>query len=69
MFSDKCKLQGLNGIKQLARIGPYLVITNRRLYETGVSSRYALVNEAKLQVHSIHGSQQAAVTFAHKQRQ
>jgi hypothetical protein len=52
MFSKKCNLQGLDGIQQLDRIGPYLIITNRRRYEAGGSSRYALVNEAKLWVHS-----------------
>ena len=69
MFSEKCKLQGLNGIQQLDRVGPYLVITNRWRYETGESSRYTLINEAKLWVHSIHGSQHAAVVFAQKHGQ
>jgi hypothetical protein len=69
MFSEKCKLQGLNGIKQLDRVGPFLVIANRRRYETGGSRRYTLIHEAKLQVHSIHGSQHAAVIFAQKQNQ
>lgn len=69
MFSEKCKLQGLNGIKQLDRVGPYLVITNRWRYETGESSRYTLVNETELRVHSIHGSQHAAVVFAQKHSQ
>ena len=66
MFSKKCKLQGLNGITRLDRVGTYLVITNRQLHETGASSRYTLVNEAELWVHSIHGSQHAAVIFAQK---
>jgi len=66
MFSEKCTLQGRNGIKRLDRVGPYLVITNGRLYEIGTSRRYALVNEAELWVHSIHGSQHAAVVFAQK---
>ncbi len=66
MFSDKCKLQGLNGIKQLDRVGPYLVITNRWLYETGESRRYTLVNEGERWVHSVHGSVLAAVVFAQK---
>ena len=66
MFSGKCKLQGLNGIKHLDRIGGYLVITNRQLHEAGESNRYTLVNETELWVHSIHGSQHAAVVFAQK---
>jgi hypothetical protein len=66
MFSEKCTLQGRNGIKQLDRVGHYLVIANRRLYETGESRRYALVDEARQNVHSVHGSQHAAVVFAQK---
>lgn len=69
MFSEKCKLQGRNGIKQLDRVGPYLVITNRRLHDSGASRRYTLVNEAELSVHSIHGSQYAATVFAQKRNQ
>ena len=66
MFSEKCKLQGRDGIKRLDRVGAFLVITNRRLYEIGESRRYTLVNEAKRWVHSVHGSQHAAVVFAQK---
>jgi len=69
MFSEKCRVQGLKGIKQLDRVGPYIVITNRRLYETGDSHRYALINEAELCVHSIHSSKRAAVTSAQKNTQ
>jgi hypothetical protein len=35
MFSEKCTLQGRNGIKQLDRVGSLLVIVNRQLHETG----------------------------------
>jgi hypothetical protein len=66
MVGQKCQLHGRNGIQQLERVGPYLVITNRRLHETGESRRYTLVNEAERWVHSIHGSQRAAVVFAQK---
>jgi hypothetical protein len=66
MFSEKCKLQGLKGIKQLDRFGSYLVIANRRLFETGDSSRYALINETELWVDSIHGSQDAALSVAQR---
>lgn len=66
MIGEKCKLRGLDGIKQLDRVGPYLVITNRYRYETGESRRYVLINLAELWVHSIHGSQRAAVVFAQK---
>ncbi len=69
MFSEKCKLQGLSGIKELDRVGPYLVITNRWLYETSEASRYVLIDEAKSWVHSVHGSQRAAVVFAQKHGQ
>jgi hypothetical protein len=66
MFSEKCKLHGLSGIKHLDRVGNYLVITNKWLYETGTSHRYTLVNEVEQSVHSVHGSQRAAVVFARK---
>ena len=66
MFSEKCTLQGRSGIKHLDRVGPFLVITNGRLYKRGASRRYTLVNEAELWVHSIHGSHHAAVVFAEK---
>jgi hypothetical protein len=66
MVSQKCKLQGHNGIQELDRVGSCLVITNRHLYETGASRRYTLVNEMERWVHSIHGSQRAAVVFAQK---
>jgi hypothetical protein len=69
MFSEKCKLEGRSGIKQLDHVGPYLVIANRRLYETGAARRYTLVNEAELCVHSIYATQHAAVVFALKQNQ
>ena len=69
MYSEKCRLQGRSGIKHLDRVGPYLVIANRWLYETGESRRYVLINETASQVHSIHGSQYAAVVFAQKHGQ
>jgi hypothetical protein len=66
MFSEKCQLQGRNGIKQLDRVGPYVIIANRQLYETGQSSRYTLIHEMESQVHSVHGSHLSAVEFAQK---
>jgi hypothetical protein len=64
MLSEKCNLQGLRGITQLDRIGPYVVIANRWLYDAGESSRYALIREVGLGVHSFHSSQYAAVMSA-----
>jgi hypothetical protein len=61
MFSEKCQLQDRDGIKELDRVGVYLVIANRQLYETGAARRYALVNEEKHFVHSVHDSQRAAL--------
>ena len=66
MFSEKCTLQDRDGIKRLDQVGAYLVITNRRLYEIGAARRYTLVNDTKRWVHSVHGSQLAAVVFAQK---
>jgi hypothetical protein len=61
MLSDKCNLQGLSGITQLDRIGPYVIITNRWLHALGEASRYTLINEVNLWVRSIHRTQSAAV--------
>lgn len=66
MASENCKLDGRTGVKYLERVGPYLVITNKQLYETGGSRRYTLINEENLWVHSVHGSQHAAIVFAQK---
>ncbi|GEM_PF-3737251 len=66
MISVRCQLQGRGGIKQLERIGPYLVIANRQLYEMGESHRYTLVHEVERSVHSAHGSLHAAVVCAQK---
>jgi thiosulfate dehydrogenase [quinone] large subunit len=35
MFSEKYTLKDRSGIKELDRVGPYLVITNKWLYEIG----------------------------------
>jgi len=69
MFTEKYKIQYMNGIKQLERVGVYLVIANRWFYETGEASRYGLVNGAELWLHIIQGSQYAAVVFAQKHGQ
>jgi hypothetical protein len=66
MLREKCKLQGRTGIKQLDRVGPFVVITNRWRHDSGESRRYTLINEAELSVHSVHGSQHAAVKFAER---
>jgi hypothetical protein len=66
MPSEKCTFQGRTGIQQLERVGAYVVIANRWLHEIGVARRYTLVDEARLSVHSVHGSQYAAVVFAKK---
>jgi hypothetical protein len=69
MFSNKYILKNRPGIKFLDRVGPYLVITNKLLFEIGESRRYALVNETERVIDSIYSSQNAAVVFAHKQNQ
>ena len=64
--SKTCRLNGLTGIKHLDRVGIYLVIANKSLYDSGTSHRYTLINETERSVHSVHGSQHAAVVFAQK---
>lgn len=66
MYSEKCSLQNKAGIKRLEQVGAFLVIANKWLYETGKSRRFALVNEMEKFVHSVHGSQRAAVVYAQK---
>ncbi len=66
MFSEKLRLQNKPGIIRLDQVGAFLVIANRKLYETGKPRRFALVNELERYVHSVHGSQRAAVVFAQK---
>ena len=66
MFSEKLRLQNQSGIQRLEQIGVFLVITNKQLYETGKPRKFTLVNEIEKYVHSVHGSQRAAVVFAQK---
>jgi hypothetical protein len=66
MFSEKLRLQDQSGIQRLEQVGAFLVIANKQLYETGKSRRFTLVNELEQYVHSVHGSQRAAVVYAQK---
>ena len=66
MFSEKLRLQNQSGIQRLEQVGVFLVITNKRLYETGKPRKFTLVNEIEKYVHSVHGSQRAAVVYAQK---
>jgi hypothetical protein len=66
MFSEKLRLQNQSGIQRLEQIGVFLVITNKQLYETGKPRKFTLVNEIEKYVHSVHGSERAAVVFAQK---
>jgi hypothetical protein len=66
MFSNKCTLHNRSGIEQLDRIGDLLVITNKWLYDELKPRKFVLVDENKNHVHSVHGSQYAAVVYAQK---
>jgi len=66
MFSEKLRLQAKSGIKRLEQVGAFLVIANKHIYETGKPRKFALVNESEQYVHSVHGSQRAAVVYAQK---
>lgn len=66
MFSGKLRLQNQVGIRRLEQVGAFLVIVNKRLYEMGESRKFTLVNELEKYVHSVHGSERAAVVYAQK---
>ena len=66
MFSEKLRLQNQSGIQRLEQVGAFLVITNKRLYDTGKPRKFTLINEIENYVHSVHGSEYAAVVFARK---
>ena len=66
MFSKKLRLENQPGIQRLEQIGAFLVIANKRLFETGKPRKFTLVNEIEKYVHSVHGSQRAAVVYAQK---
>ncbi len=66
MFSEKLRLQNQSGIQRLDQVGAFLVITNKRLFQTGKPRRFTLVNETEKYVHSVHGSRRAAVVYAQK---
>jgi hypothetical protein len=66
MFSDKLRLQNQSGIQRLEQVGAFLVIANKQLYEMGKPRKFTLVNETEKYVHSVHGSQRAAVVYAQK---
>ncbi len=65
-FSEQCRVQGRAGIKRLDKIGTYLVITNRTLFDEGASHRFTVVNELEKWVDSVHGSHRAALKRAQK---
>ena len=66
MFSDKCELHNLSGIERLDRVGDFLVIANKWLYDEGKPRKFTLVDAKWNRVHSVHGSQYAAVVYAQK---
>ena len=66
MFSNKCALQDLSGITRLDRVGDLVVIANKWLYDEGKPRKFTLIDEKWMRVHSVHGSQHAAVIYAKK---
>ncbi len=54
MYAQKCNLRDKRGIEELDRAGPYAIIVNRRLYDHGQASKFAVVNEQKAWVDSVY---------------
>lgn len=67
MYSTKLNYHNQRNLKRLDRVGPFLVITNKRLYHTGRPNKFVLINDFDNYVESVHGSQYAAVTNAQRQ--
>ncbi len=54
MYARKCNLRDKGGIEELDRAGPYTIIVNRRLYDQGQASKFAVVNEQRAWVDSVY---------------
>lgn len=54
MYARNCDLRGKRGIEELDRAGPFAIIVNRRLYDQGQASRFAVVNEQQAWVDSVY---------------
>ena len=54
MYARNCDLKDKRGIEELDRAGPYAIIVNRRLYDRGQASKFAVVNEQQAWVDSVY---------------
>ena len=54
MYARNCDLRGKRGIEKLDHAGPFAVIVNRRLYDQGKASKFAVVNEQQAWVDSVY---------------
>jgi hypothetical protein len=63
MLSPKLDLDK-PGVKRLEQVGPFAVIANRKLFEHGKSTRFAVVNTHKEFVDSVHENYRAALSRA-----
>lgn len=62
MMLNRCDLNK-PGVKQLNRQGTYAVIANRKLYDSGKSNKFVVVNTSERWVESIHHNFQEAVSY------
>ena len=63
MLSPKLDLDK-PGVKRLDQVGPFAVVANKKLYNDGKSTRFAVVNTRKQFVDSIHGNYREAISYA-----
>ncbi len=54
MYARSCDLRGKRGIEELDHVGAYAIIVNRRLYDHGQASKFAVVNEQQAWVDSVY---------------
>jgi hypothetical protein len=64
MFSEKADLRGKSGVKRLEQVGDYVIIANRLLDDAGRARRFAVVNETRAWVDSVHSSPSRALAVA-----
>lgn len=54
------------GVKRLEQVGPYAVIANRKLYNDGKSTRFAVINTRNKFVDSVHSDYLKALSYTHR---
>ncbi len=54
MYARSCDLRDKRGIEELDHAGSYAIIVNKRLFDRGQASKFAVVNEQRAWVDSVY---------------